>query len=616
MKDLFDLIMKTEWSPREDVSSPASAYGKNMSATDVNAQNKKAMTPIQRQKFILKHVMQQLSMIQSYAEDTLIEPSLFFYRRCMADFFKASKFIIRGPKGSGKSMLYRALGEPGLEATQKIIINGVKATYPQLLKREEYICLNAISLSRDISFNELFGKGTVNINIFWMVYTWNVILLDERFEQIRKNSPIGNKITKAKGFGALRDIEPLIVNYDFTFLAQIEDDLNTVNNFLRKQNKQLFVLYDGLDNIQPDTWGKTVSPLIDFWRDRVENYSNISPKIFMRTDLFDYIRGTNTLRLERACVDIDWTIEEVFGFFFKLVLSSENVRTQMWNMLKEVNKEIHIQTIENNWNADAGQMLNPQEAVLSPLVDIFFGRFVVLDNRKVDTWKFFERNISNASGAISLRPFINLLGVDMLKQAYEDPKLDYSTIILPSRYYATMENRDKAANEYFRDMTRNSEFTDVINFKDYLTSSAGTPYQYKELDEKSFDELLQKVCDTYKGTQDFHSENITQLKQQLVASGIIAIIPRGYKLYRFAPMFHYSWHLQTPNKWERGTLSIGRTGKFIIVTRDGKRISFASNLEQYPANDLLRKQIEYKSEEVAGDEKIVSWRLIKKATPQ
>lgn len=614
MKDLFDLIMDTEWPPKEEISSLVSAYDKNISATDVNVQNKKVLTPIQRQKFILKHVMQQLSRIQSYAEDTSIEPSLFFYRKCMADFFEASKFIIRGPKGAGKSMLYKALGEPGLEATQKLIIKCVKETQPSLFQKKEYICLNAISLSRDISFNELFVKGTVDINIFWMVYTWNVILLDKRFEQVRKNSPIGNKIITAKGFGALRDIELLIANYDFTFLAQVEDDLNTVDKFLREQSKQLFVLYDGLDNIQPDTWSKTVSPLIDFWRDRVESYSNISPKIFMRTDLFGYIRGTNTLRLKETCIDIDWTLEEVFGFFFKLVLSSEEVKAQMWNILKEVNKEIHIQTIENNWDVDAGQMLNPEEAVLRPLVDIFFGRFVFLNNRKVDTWKFFEQNISNASGIISLRPFINLLGVDMLKQAYEDPKLDYPSIILPSKYYATLENRDEAANDYFRDMTRNSEFTDVINFRDYLTSSAGTPYQYKELEEKSFEELLQRVCDTYKGVQDFHSENITQLSQQLIAAGIITMIPRGYKLYRFAPMFHYLWRLKTPEKWERGTLSRGRTGKLIIITREGKRISFVSDVE-YPMDDFCGKQIEYKSEEVAGDEKVVSWRPIRKATP-
>ena len=623
MKELFDAVIGNVGLNQRNKLTVESVNVRSPKDEDFGLKGDVAeqkLTSIQRQKFILKHVMSQMSKIKLFAEDTTIEPSLFFYRKCMAEFFHPSKFIILGSKGSGKSMLYKALGDPNLKAIQDLILYCVKKTIElfslpfELSNEDRYIYLNAISLDKkDFSFNDLFNELFVDsnqksLNIFWMIYTWNMILSDARFKYIKENSKIGDKVIESKGFDALDGMRSLVRKEDFSFLAMIERDFEEINRFLMKNNEKLLILYDGLDNIDPRTWSKTVSPLIDFWRDRAKSYSNISPKLFIRTDLFAYVQGTNTLRLKEATINIDWSLEEVFGFFFKLVLSNNEVKNQMWEIFKVLGKKGHIRTIENNWDSEAKQMLNPNQAVLTPLVNIFFGK---MQGNEKSTWKFFEKNLSNASGAISLRPFINLLGSDVLMAAYTDSNT-YIQAILDPKFYDTQMNRDKAANEYFNDMAQGDDYTsDILKFKDYLTGPKGEQYRYQELEEEDFEKLLEGVYNVNKDS--LISENISQLRNQLIAAGVVAVIPRRYKIYKFAPMFYYSWGLKSSDKWERGTLCEGRTGKFVILTNDGHRISF-KRVEDCPENPYPGMVVEYKKEEVnSGDYKISACRVIKKS---
>lgn len=120
-------------------------------------------------------------------------------------------------------------------------------------------------------------------------------------------------------------------------LVVIEKDILHLNEYLQQQQKRLFVLYDRLDTcINPLRWNKAVSPLINYWRNNCESFSNITPKIFVRTDLFKQIEGTNTARLENSIIHIEWSIGEVFGFFFKLIFSNKNASEAYWAIAKKV----------------------------------------------------------------------------------------------------------------------------------------------------------------------------------------------------------------------------------------------------------------------------------------
>ena len=143
-----------------------------------------------------------------------------------------------------------------------------------------------------------------------------MLLLREEFEEVKNTSELQDYIKPLEGTGfakeALVRIDELI-NMGVKSSLVIEKDFVRLNEHLANKGKRLFVLYDRLDTcINPLRWNKAVSPLINYWRNNCESFTNIIPKIFVRTDLFRQIEGTNTARLESNITHIEWSIGEVF----------------------------------------------------------------------------------------------------------------------------------------------------------------------------------------------------------------------------------------------------------------------------------------------------------------
>ena len=60
---------------------------------------------------VLKQLKDALENVANFAEDTQIKEKQFFYRDCMKQFFDPQKFLVQGYKGTGKTYLYKALGD-------------------------------------------------------------------------------------------------------------------------------------------------------------------------------------------------------------------------------------------------------------------------------------------------------------------------------------------------------------------------------------------------------------------------------------------------------------------------------------------------------------------------
>ena len=110
-------------------------------------------------------------------------------------------------------------------------------------------------------------------------------------------------------------------------------------------------------------------------------------------------------------------------------------------------------------------------------------------------------------------------------------------------------------------------------------------------------------------TKAVNSKTVQELTNQLVAAGIVAPLPRRNKPYKFAPMFYYIWGLKTPDRWDRGIIDIGRTGKFVVKTSYGKRISFKEE-SSVPNGAFRGMSVEYKEEITENDHKIIACRVL------
>ncbi|WP_206003784.1 hypothetical protein, partial [Pseudomonas viridiflava] len=84
------------------------------------------------------------------------------------------------------------------------------------------------------------------------------------------------------------DIQAQIISLinDAESYAKIEEELNEINNELRKEDKRLIVTFDQLDNIvKPFLWNDVISPLVKIAMRF--SYDYIHPKLFLRRDLYE-----------------------------------------------------------------------------------------------------------------------------------------------------------------------------------------------------------------------------------------------------------------------------------------------------------------------------------------
>ena len=524
---------------------------------------------IQLRNIILKRLKQTLSSIKSFAEITDVNENLFFYRNCMNELFEEKKFLICGYKGTGKTYLYKALAD----SKETVIATNIlkKANFerkgknlPPLDLEYKLKFVNIISFEEDgdkmfdfkyINFAQI-NEPEYYFNCFWQIHTWMSVLLDPDFSVIKEQSTLQDYIKPIKGAEAVKRFNELI-NRGIETLIEIEKDFINLNNYLISNKIKLFLMYDQLDTrINPIYWGKAVSPLISYWREKWINHSNILPKIFIRTDLYKRIEGTNTARLEENIISIEWSIEEVFAYFFKLIFSDKQASQAFWAISEKTNlHEQHRTNAIKELSQNDNQFITLNRTMIGPLVDIVFGNKVLVSkpdaNGKLSVvnlgnpWTYFFTNLANADNkSISLRPFINMLDGNAVELALKKTEKYIKQIISPE-IYASREVQLRTATTYFDDLTQDDFSKDLICVRDFINSDKGFEFRYKSLPEESFNMLIKFIFNDNIGI--FKSvRNEEDLKLLLYANGIVAEkVKRGGKVYQFASMYAYSWALKS-----------------------------------------------------------------------
>lgn len=518
---------------------------------------------------ILQNLKKTFTNITAFAESTDISEKTFFYRYCMYDLFDEKKFLIVGYKGTGKTYLYRALADSNeKEECKKIAagivkrVNIIRKNRGNLPVTDKLHFINILSINDTgngfIDFNsiDIDAKKDRYFTFFWQIYTWNSIMLDEKFMELRQFSRLKEYILPINGNNAIARFEDLI-NKGINVLIAIEEDLARVNEYLNKNDEKLFVLYDQLDTrILPEYWSKVISPLIRYWRDYYKAYNSILPKIFIRTDIFKYhIEGTNTARLEENVINIEWSIQEIFAYLIKLIFSEEESKDLYYEIMKRVYRNAPgkgTKWIKQRKLFDQNENQLPVSskldgAEINGYINVFFGENVVSNkgNRLGSPQTYFKNNLSNADRkSISLRPFINTLDKNAIETALKQI-IPYGHVqeLISSYIYASRDVRIKAANEYFMDLAKD-DYKDLQRFHSYLMSDNGKPYRLKTLTEKTFNMLIDEIIKSYQGK--FETIKISDdLKDMLYATGIMAEKPTtGGKLYQFAPIYFYAWGLK------------------------------------------------------------------------
>lgn len=474
----------------------------------------------------------KVNMPNLYAEDVEsytreYTENRYFYRNCMEDLFNTNKMLVIGNKGTGKTYIYKSLKEYSIveELKKRANVDG------------DYLFLQAIDGSQrfDTIKFENSELSPLDYERFWTAYIWDVIML---------NKPYGY-VSSIDTFSLVDDTSTLnkflnIINDDY-IIKNMEKELRELDTYLSQMGRcKIVVLFDELDSIvSPTKWSERVAPLINFCKKM--SYQNISPKLFVRSDLYEKTSGINNKNeLKNRSITIEWNREELFAFFFKHLFSHS--KEEFFTLVKKYkdfpNKYIkNITTqLEKNKNQPP---LDPY--LLRHLCGVFFGEYADANNNSKfgESYDWFFKNLQNSNGTLSLRPFIDLIKISV-EQALVEDKTERPVL---SPYYYTMgRNRAKAVEHHFDDLAAESGNEDLRPIVEYIRDHAALRFKRDKLMQRDFFSLLDNILQGVTNLQN--NKDRDSIIRFLEINGIISqshisFYGEAHKQYTFALLYKY-----------------------------------------------------------------------------
>lgn len=432
----------------------------------------------------------------------------YFYRKCMEDLFNIDKFLVLGNKGTGKTYIYRSL------ANQHIV--------EELRKRankEDYVYefIPIIDSEHHFSTQLLDNQiGDFPLDLFferfWKVYIWNVLMGTQSsiVSPSLETFEINEDTTTAKKFVSYIKNDDAIIN--------IENDLNKLDiatKALVNGRKRIIFIFDELDSVvKPYLWTERISPLINYCRKL--QYASISPKLFLRSDLY---KGTSNINnrneLNNRTINIEWEKDEMFAYFFKFILSHSKDEFFKLMKLYEFYPNFYINKTINTLKKNGNQPL-VEEYSLRHMCATFFGKYADSNNSNKygESYDWFFNNLKNADDTISLRPFI-----DLIRYAVEDAKEDDTEKpILPATYFTNSRVRVRAVERHFEDLSQEKGNTDLKVIFEYIRDKADRKFKKDRLTIEKFDAMARLILQQDKLTDIKDTDEMLNL---LLVNGIV-----------------------------------------------------------------------------------------------
>lgn len=500
----------------------------------------------QLQESILMKNKRFLDNINLYADSVDIDKDLgqgiFYYRRCMGDLLNKDKFLIIGNKGTGKSYIYKAL-------QSKAVVQRIKENTS---KSGDYIFLYTIDRTRRILHTNRLNTDVdpASRYRYWIIYTWNAIATD--LAELVPGFVQSNGLTRfvPDDTDRSREIVQSAIG-DEHYVQAIESEFERLDEYLKQRNSPVYIniIYDQLDEIvDAQDWNKWIPDLIKFWR--MSRFSRIAGKIFMRTDLFRSLEGINNINeLSNNAIDIEWTKEEMFSYFFQLALANE-AKEDFWSIMR-LYEDMDSSAI-NNLRKDVEKAytgLSPLSShLLIPLTFAYFGEYVDAENssRMGNSFDWFYRNLKNADDTISLRPFISLIKNAINKSL--DMGKDTLPIkpILYQKCYTDRTVRTKAVMSHYEDMLADMIGSDAVKCTfNFISDTKDLRYKKITLKDDIFYEMLNKVIEINADKKGMENMTIEKLTQILVDNGIVADKNYGrYHVFVFSFLYKYNLGLK------------------------------------------------------------------------
>jgi cellulose biosynthesis protein BcsQ len=475
----------------------------------------------------------------SYAENLGAEnkeflEKFYYFRNYLRDIFRRETFLIRGYKGTGKTLLYHALEDTNfVEKLKKFNNISEDFRFVNIVDPNNILHLSSLNFKPQNTGDKI----DTYYRRFWVIYIWNVLL--QKFPEIYQS--------KLSHFQMMSDettrsnIETLMKTDK---MLEVEYDLRKLNEIFIEKKIVVVISFDYLDKIvETSEWnanGHPIAQLINFGQNK--SYSNFYTKIFIRTDLFQKIQYINNANaLENRVLSLDWTTEELFAYFFKVVYKTTGNKFIEWLISQNPEKRNYITSIENTLLSNDAQIPLDQKDMLIFLVNNFFGEFSNPNKTSsAKSYEWFYINLKNANDVVSLRPFIALLAFcfdDVLKNPTTDKEL------LSGKFFTKPIARATAAVAHLTDILKDYDEILKIFLETFHKSSIDRleRFRFHSISHENLRLLIINIFELNNlGKPDF--EMVQNIVEMLKNAGIIKQETSKKVSYSFA--FLYKFYLR------------------------------------------------------------------------
>ncbi len=515
--------------------------------------SKDKVNAVQERDLLLRKLSEKIQPKDNYPNEI---PKIedFFFRDCMKEVFKRDKFLIIGYKGTGKTMFYLSFKSPQItrelctiyqEKVEKyVFVNVIPVHKPE--NKSAYVDTKANF--RDDKINEV-GKEYF-YRSFWLLYAWNSIFSDQRIQHFQTKP--SNFTFDFLGINA-----SVIQNWilDDKKMEQVNQDLQKLDTEFSEKGKVLILAFDQIDFVvAPNYWSDGVAPLINYWR--INPFNAIHPKIFLRSDVYENKRLgniTNIKEVENYSVNLAWSKEELFSYWFKIVFDTDKKTfyklCYKYNDYSAKNRDM-IMNIDSMLNK-TNQIPVNKNTEIRFLVNNFFGRYANRYNTGENfglSYDWFYNNLADAKGMISIRPLRDLMS-EAIKIALRNSELakerkeSYnSKQVLAASLYSHREATTFYSKAYFEDLAGgDNDNLSLTVFYDYVTRVANSYEKVYEFTSQGFHNLLSQVINKNKQDSRLTVKTVDELRVLLVSNGIFKVEKIGNQEKYIMPFLYRNY---------------------------------------------------------------------------
>ncbi|AFW95381.1 MULTISPECIES: P-loop ATPase, Sll1717 family [Nostocales] len=240
-------------------------------------------------------------------------------------------WLIRGAKGTGKSLLFRLFVEQPT-AAKELAQSDVNLDHVHFVPGHGQPRVSSTILDR---FDLQSYEDQVGINdwqFFWLNYA--LLQLCHHLSELRSLTGLDEKLVALSNqeTPAHSDIVTWMVERSNspTKKPQAADELRLIDRVLQEKNQVVWLLYDELDagfGSSPEDYTRrrrSLESLLAWWLESGTNLKQIVPKIFLREDIWKQFNFTNTGHYSGRSLELRWEEVDLWRLVLRQALTNSS----------------------------------------------------------------------------------------------------------------------------------------------------------------------------------------------------------------------------------------------------------------------------------------------------